>query len=217
LRQDTRKPPVDKSTRTSQTQRNNIRQSSEELYRKYGGEQPGDVASQMEKHNMLRPARLRGIVRGWRKDRGLNVQPKNHLETWSTAFQDYINTNNKEEPGILRFPKYCIGETITHFTMLFPTAWQFLSNMKDEGLVPKGTPCKCDATFYVEWQHYVFNFFVVVYYRFLAGRWRKIGLPLVCNVHPREDKSSYSISAKVLHEECVRRSLPVLQLGSDHV
>ena len=59
-------------------------------------------------------------------------------------------------------------------------------------------------------------FFVVVYYRFLVGRWRKIGLPLVCNVHPREDKQSCSTSAQVVHEECVRRSLPVLQLGSDH-
>ena len=55
-----------------------------------------------------------------------------------------------------------------------------------------------------------------MYYRFLAGRWRKSGLPLVCNVHPREDKQSYSTSAQVVHEECVRRSLPVLQLGSDH-
>jgi hypothetical protein len=149
LRQDKRKPLGDNPTRTSRKQRDNIRQICEKLYLDHGGVQPGDVASQMEKHGMVRPTpgSLRAIVRAWRKERGINGQQKKHLVTWSTAFEQYIHTSNEEEPGIVRFPKYHIGETITRFTMLFPTAWQFLSNMKDAGLVPKGMPCQCDATF----------------------------------------------------------------------
>jgi hypothetical protein len=76
-----------------------------------------------------------------------------------------------------------------------PTGWQVCS-MRSVFVVLRSVPVRRHIQHRVGSATYSI-FIVVVYYRFLAGRWprwRKIGL----------DESSYCIRAKLLHDECAR-------------
>ena len=88
--------------------------------------------------------------------------------------------------------------------------------MKAAGLIKGVVPCHADTTFNVHWLGYVFTPYLVAYYRCLAGRWRKIALPILYQINPREDTAVYKDGATVATEELSKGDLRMYQVGCDH-